>query len=63
MRHFCIIILLSVSIIKSYSQEVESEKSECANGKKKALIDFSNGIYYYENYIGITSQKKDIEFE
>ena len=63
MKHIYIIILFSLSIIKSYSQEIESEDSECKKGEKQALIDFSNGIYYYENYIGITTKEKDYDFE
>lgn len=45
------------------SQEIESEGSECKKGEKQALIDFSNGIYFYENYIGITTKEKNYDFE
>jgi hypothetical protein len=36
------------------SQEIKSEDFECKKGGKQALIDFSKGIYFYQNYIGLS---------
>jgi hypothetical protein len=45
------------------SQEIKSEDFECKKGGKQALIDFSKGIYFYQNYIGLTAKEKDYDFE
>jgi hypothetical protein len=61
MKKLLIIILVCISIIKLHSQE--SDNIECKDGEEQAFIDFSKGIYVYGNYIGISSIKKDYEFE
>lgn len=58
-----LILLMFFTFNELISQETESEDSECKKGEKQAQIDFSNGIYFYENYIGITTIEKNYDFE
>jgi len=61
MKKIFIIIILFINTNNIFSQE--SEKSECDKMTSQAFVDFSNGKYVYGDYIGISSIKKDYEFE
>jgi hypothetical protein len=61
MKKIFIIIILIININNIFSQE--SENSECDKMTRQASVDFSNEKYVYGNYIGISSIKKDYEFE
>jgi hypothetical protein len=58
-----LILLIFFTFNELISQETENESSECGKGEKQALIDFSNGLYFYHNYIGLTTKEKDYDFE
>ena len=58
-----LILLIFFTCNELISQEIVSEDSECKKGEKQAQMDFSNGIYFYENYIGITTKEKNYDFE
>lgn len=62
MKKFLILLMFFI-FNELISQEIESEDFECKKGEKQALIDFSKGIYFYENYIGLTAKEKDYDFE